>query len=272
MGAVHPLPCRNNFIATTSVVKRSLTTRDGADVRGLERRGVGPGAVRVHDVVSHRISVILSKRLANEIPLFHERINMTSNSSAPKSPYVIALNTLVTANTELLAAMLKTSPKAVTKHPDMSKLRGAQPADDLVTSYANHLSEVWKIVVEAIPQWQGVIEKKVKPGELRGDDGFVFAFGLGWQAIALVAPALITHRRGTWKTDLAKAIQAVDWKKGPHWNGIAMIGDRVNNRGPGVKATAGYVLENAGFTEKDGTDIKDLLVSLEGSRVTKTAA
>lgn len=29
--------------------------------------------------------VILSKRLAKEIPLFHERINMTSNSLAPTS-------------------------------------------------------------------------------------------------------------------------------------------------------------------------------------------
>jgi DGQHR domain-containing protein len=60
--------------------------------------------------------VILSKRLASEVPLFHERVNMTSNSLAAKSPYVIALNTLVTANTELLAAMLKTPPKQVRKH------------------------------------------------------------------------------------------------------------------------------------------------------------
>jgi len=45
----------------TSVVKRSLATRDGADVRGLECRGVGPGAVRLHDVVSHRVSRLLDR-------------------------------------------------------------------------------------------------------------------------------------------------------------------------------------------------------------------
>jgi DNA sulfur modification protein DndB len=60
--------------------------------------------------------VILSKRLASDIPLFHERVNMTSNSLAPKSPYVIALNTLVTANTVLLGAMLNAAPKQVAKH------------------------------------------------------------------------------------------------------------------------------------------------------------
>jgi hypothetical protein len=87
------------------------------------------------------------------------------------------------------------------------------------------------------------------------------------KALALVAAALITHRPDTWKTELAKAIQAVDWKKGPHWNGVAMVGERVNNTGPGIKATAGYVLREAGFTENDGTNIKDLLDALKGSHI-----
>src|SRR5262249_24551527 len=117
--------------------------------------------------------VILSKRLASEVPLFHERVNMTSNSLAAKSPYIIALNTLVTANTVLLAAMLKTAPKQVRKHSEMLELRGKQPTDDVVAGYTNRLAEVWKIVIDALPQWQGVIEKKVSPGELRcqGRDG-----------------------------------------------------------------------------------------------------
>jgi hypothetical protein len=143
----------------------------------------------------------------------------------------------------------------------MLKLRGKQPTDDVVTSYAKRLAEVWNVVTDALPQWQGVSDKKVRPGELRGEgmEGYVFAFGLGWQALARVAAALITHRPDTWKTDLAKAIQAVDGKKGPHWNGVAMVGDRVNNTAPGVKATAGFVLLKAGFTDTDGTAIQDLL-------------
>ena len=218
--------------------------------------------------------VILSKRLASEIPLFHERVNMASNSLAPKSPYVIALNTLVTANTVLLAAMLNTKPKLVTKHADMVKLRGMQPSDDAVTGYASRLAEVWNVVIGAIPQWQGVTEKKVRAGELRGEgmEGYVFAFGLGWQALALAAAALIAHRPQTWKTDLVKAIQSVGWRKGPHWNGIAMVGERVNNTGPGVQATAGYILQGAGLTDKDGTEIKDLLEALKRSQAALATA
>jgi DNA sulfur modification protein DndB len=218
--------------------------------------------------------VILSKRLASEIPLFDDRVNMTSNSLAPKSPYVIALNTMVTANTVLLAAMLNTKPKLVTKHAEMVKLRSLQPSDDAVTGYASRLAEVWNAVIGAIPQWQGVTDKKVKPGELRGEgmQGYVFAFDLGWQALAQAAAALIIHRPQTWKTDLVKAIQAVDWRKGPHWNGIAMVGERVNNTGPGIQATTGYVLRQAGLTAEDGTDIKDLLEALGRSEAGQAKA
>ena len=53
---------------------------------------------------------------------------------------------------------------------------------------------------------------------------------------------------------------------------IAMIGDRVNNTGPGVRTTAGCVLRKAGFTGADGTDIKDLLDSLERTQNLATAA
>lgn len=123
-----------------------------------------------------------------------------------------------------------------------------------------------------MPEWQGVLNKKVKAGELRGEgkNGYVFAFGLGWQALALVGVALITHRPGTRKTDLAKAVQAVDWRRGPHWNSIAVIGDRMNNTRPGVRATAGYILKELGFTKDQGTDIKDLLEGLERSQVPST--
>jgi DNA sulfur modification protein DndB len=66
--------------------------------------------------------------------------------------------------------------------------------------------------------------------------------------------------------------QAVDWRKGPHWNGIAMVGERVNNTGPGIQATAGYVLRQAGLTAAEGTEIKDLLEALRRSETAVTMA
>ncbi len=53
----------------------------------------------------------------------------------------------------------------------------------------------------------------------------------------------------------------VDWKKGPHWNGIAMVGTRVNNTDPGILATAGYIL-NEGEIENPPDPNDKILRSL----------
>src|SRR5260370_7454297 len=41
--------------------KRSLTTTDGSDVRGLGCGGAGQGPVRLHDLVSHRAPPLLRR-------------------------------------------------------------------------------------------------------------------------------------------------------------------------------------------------------------------
>jgi hypothetical protein len=54
----------------------------------------------------------------------------------------------------------------------------------------------------------------------------------------------------------------VKWEKSnPDWQGIAMVGDRVNNTGPGVRQSAAYILKTGGFT--DGVRVEKLLESLK---------
>jgi DNA sulfur modification protein DndB len=45
-----------------------------------------------------------------------------------------------------------------------------------------------------------------------------------------------------------------------------MVGDRVNNTGPGIKATTGYLLEKGGFKPEDGLMMKSHLEALAKSR------
>jgi hypothetical protein len=86
-------------------------------------------------------------RLLPQRWLVRAQLLVIGSTLASKSPHVIALNTLVTANTVLLAAMLKTDLKKVTKHSEMLKLRGKQPADEVVAGYASRLIELWNVVI-----------------------------------------------------------------------------------------------------------------------------
>jgi DGQHR domain-containing protein len=219
---------------------------------------------------------VATKRVAKMAPLFNGRVNELTNSLSKKTHDVITLGTLVQAHEALWAVMYPTKGKGMpynNNHEDLTAIRQTDPMDPKVTPVADRLREVWEVAIANIPEWEGVLADKIQPRELRDGDeskgtkGYVFANGIGWQAIALVAAALIRHRPDDWSEELARCLRAVDWHKGPHWNGIAMIGDRVNNTGPGVKATAGYLLEKGGFKPEDGVAIKGHLEALSKSRL-----
>ena len=99
------------------------------------------------------------------------------------------------------------------------------------------------------------------------------AHGLGWQAIALAAGAIIRSDAEGWDQTLTDALKKINWHRmipekdslagevtkdpvtgevkmvaNPVWQGIAMVGTRVNNTAPGVQATAKYILEQAEIT------------------------
>ena len=67
-----------------------------------------------------------------------------------------------------------------------------------------------------------------------------------------------------WQEPLSAALRSVDWKRSNgEWQGVAMVGDRVNNTGPAIRATAGYILECAGITDGGAAPY---LATLESSR------
>ena len=45
---------------------------------------------------------------------------------------------------------------------------------------------------------------------------------------------------------LINVVNQIDWNKSnSHWQGISMIGDRMNNTSQFIRATAGYILSKA---------------------------
>jgi thiol-disulfide isomerase/thioredoxin len=56
-----PQTARINVAFRMLNLRPGTTVTDGADVRGLGCRWFGPGAVRIHDVISHRVSRLLDR-------------------------------------------------------------------------------------------------------------------------------------------------------------------------------------------------------------------
>lgn len=221
--------------------------------------------------------VVVAKRVIQDLDLFEggKRVNMKTNSLALKSPAVISLNTLVMATETILAGLLDTPVKTLRQHEEMVAIETKEPTDAAVDDLAGKVVDVLQVIIDASPQWQDVIDGNRTAGELRDgvkdptgntvEEGYISAFGIGWQALALVAAAIIRAEGDDWSETLQQAVESVNWQKGPHWHGVAMVGTRVNNTGPGVKATAGYVLDEAGFGDHDDVDIQNLVMSYKAS-------
>lgn len=205
---------------------------------------------------------IISKQVGETVPLFADRVNFRSNSLPASSDYVITLNTLVEGNSALLAALYPNGKFAELRSRVRSEASkgGASAAEEAV----QRLALVWETAIDALEPWAEVQNEELKPGEVRED--YVFAHGIGWQALALAAAALIRHDPEHWSERLTETLEDIDWSRSnPEWQGVAMVGTRMNNTGPGVRATAGYILEQAGLTPEDSA-AADLLVALQKSR------
>jgi DGQHR domain-containing protein len=219
-----------------------------------------------------RLPIVLATKCAiQKASLLEGRVNLTSNSLSARSSDVVTLNTLVVANTEILSAIHGTRPRTTDLNdaPLMKPIASKGVTDPEVLKIAEPLIDFWEVFTQSVPGWNDLIAGKVTAGALRdGDDtgtkkGYVSAYGIGWQAAALVYAALL--RSGLSIVDATtkakECFAATDWSKGPHWNAIAMVGTRVNNTGPGVRATAGYILNARGISS-DGTSSNNMIKSL----------
>ena len=203
--------------------------------------------------------VIITKRVIQAVPLLNNRINMTSNSLSKRSAAVATLSTLVACNIEVLAALHNVSPKS----PDLRKIDVIQAATGKKTTAAevDHAAQplmtFWETFLTHTPGWHDLLNEKITAGELRdgtGEDGLpghVSAYGIGWQAAAVAYAAIVRAGSSDPISELAHCLDQVNWAKGPHWSSIAMVGTRINNTGPGISATAGYILHQGGVSHPD---------------------
>ena len=102
--------------------------------------------------------------------------------------------------------------------------------------------------------------------------GSVIAHGIGWQALAMAAAVMAEEGGASWLPKFKATLKSIDWSKtNPDWQNVCMVGDRMNNTGPGVRSTAGYVLAKAGMTGDKAKALIDLYHKSIGVETSKAA-
>lgn len=180
---------------------------------------------------------IISRRVGQLVRLFRGRVRMRANSLPPSSPCVITISTLYQANHVLLDAILGESREDVLG--DLIAL----PVDDRrINALASELAAIWNAVIDSLSPWSRVIEGTLEPSVVR--QHYVFAHGVGWQAIAHAAARIIEGNQSTWRPILQSTLRAIDWRRScPLWQGVAMMGEHMNNTSAGVQAAAQLILK-----------------------------
>lgn len=181
--------------------------------------------------------VLISQEMEKRVPLFRERVNHFSNSLPASSTHVVTMNTLYEATSALVEALL----------PDgVDDLQGKKVGDGDFDKVAKQVAQAWEAIVSSLPMWNDVIDGSTKPGAIRRD--YITGYGVGWQAIAKAASAIIVEYPEDWSEKIRAVLSKVDWSQSnPGWQNVCMVGTRVNNTRPAVRATAGYILEAGGI-------------------------
>lgn len=66
----------------------------------------------------------------------------------------------------------------------------------------------------------------VAPNSMR--ERYVFAHGIGWQAIALAASVMAQEAGSKWLNHLETTLGSISWDKAnKDWQNVCMIGDRI---------------------------------------------
>jgi DNA sulfur modification protein DndB len=169
------------------------------------------------------------------VPLFNGRVNHASNSLPASSDNVITVNTLYEGTDHILRGL----------GYDRDTLWDQTSVE--IQKASDAVMVVWKAIIADLPGWDDVMKGNLKPNDLR--EQYVFAHGIGWQAIALAGATMAQELGSGWLPKFEATLKSITWTKAnPDWQNVCMIGDRMNNTGPGIRATAGYILQKGGIT------------------------
>ncbi len=185
-------------------------------------------------------AVLVAQEMERRIPLFGGRVNHFSNSLPASSAHVITMNALYEATSTLIDAL---------EGNGVDSLQGVAVEDAAFAKTIDLVTLAWSAILKGLPMWDRVVDGSSKPGDVRGK--YINGYGVGWQAISRAAAVLIERGPQDWPTKIPAMLKTIDFRQSNEaWQNVCMIGTRVNNTRPAVRATAGYILDKGGLNRK----------------------
>lgn len=162
---------------------------------------------------------ILVRQLINDIPLFRGLTELEKTTISNRSTALFTLSTVYQATQALL---------------------GVGKRDPLEQEQATLARQFWQELGEIIPEWQEIIQEKVKAVELR--QNYIHAHGVTLVAIGYAGHELVKTFPDDWPKRLS-VLSKIDWsrKNIGLWENRAMIRGRMSKARDSVKLTSNLI-------------------------------
>ena len=167
-------------------------------------------------------------KLVNTIDVFQNRVDLEKTSIGNRSTKVFTLNG-VTDSTK--------------------KLLGRQEIDKITKNETDLIADFWNTVAKNIPQWQLLMQGKIKPKTLK--ECFVHSNTNCLNSLGIVGRVIHQMYPAEWKKKLG-ALHNVDWTRdNPAWEGRLLQGGRMVRTTAGIEMGANTILSSCGIKLPD---------------------
>ena len=163
--------------------------------------------------------------LVNSIEIFDRRVDLENTTISNRSTKVFTLNAISDASMHLLG---------------MGKGRKISKEEKQT------IKEFWDEIAKNIPEWQLLLQKKVKPHELRKQ--FVNANTNLLNALGIMGNILIKNYPEKWKEKL-RGLKNIDWSRSnQEWEGRLLLNGRMLKNQLSINLAANLILQKCGVT------------------------
>ena len=186
-------------------------------------------------------AALLAKGLAKNSPYLMGKVNQTTSNLSKRSPYIVTIATLYEA-VKIVEPIL---------------------TGDLAAK-SQQLAGYWDTTLAVMPDFERLMRSEVTPGDIRSK--YVYASGLGFEALAEVIRTTVVSYPENWKGILSEGLPRINWElANSEWEGVALIAGRIAIARAPRRRTATLVKYLLGLPTEDShlADLQDAYQNLE---------